>query len=76
MTRSEAIAFLGAIRRSGRELSRGLHDLNEANPSEFEKWKHGTARALSAIQDELLEPLLAEHPDITPPELGGAPSKP
>lgn len=73
MTRAQATALLAAVRRSGNELSRGLMELRKESPEDLRKWELATAHALGAIQDELLEPILEEHPDLTPAELGGPP---
>lgn len=46
-----------------------------SGPDDFRAWELATARALGAIQVELLEPILAAFPEITPIELGGPPGK-
>ena len=73
MRRDQALELLAAVRRSGDELAKGLARLEASKPSDLRKWQLATAAALGAIQDKLLEPILSEHPDITPPELGGPP---
>jgi hypothetical protein len=71
MTRSEASALLSAVRRAGDELAKGLAQLRTSSPNDLRTWELATARALGAIHKELLEPILTEHPEITPAELGG-----
>ncbi len=75
MTRDQASALLAAVRRAGNELAGGLHALRQQRPDDFRAWELAMARALGAIQVELLEPILAAFPEITPIELGGPPGK-
>ncbi len=73
MNRTQAIAMLGAVRRAGAELAKALADLRADNPEDLRRWELATARSLGALHVELLDPILADHPEITPPELGGPP---
>ena len=67
-----AEVLLAAIRKSGASLMTALVQLkNEMNAEEFERWSRAVGRSMAKIQDELLEPLLEEHPEITPKSLGG-----
>ena len=75
MTRAQATDLLEAVRRAGGELVRGLDQSRQAHPPDLRKWELATANALGAMQDELLNPILAEHPEITPVELGGPPRR-
>lgn len=66
---------------TAREVTRlaqiALGSLNDAllaaqastQPAEFEQFKKTIGAIMGAIVIDVLQPLYAEHPDITPPEL-------
>jgi hypothetical protein len=68
-----AQVLLSAIRASGAVLMNALVEVRpDMRPDEFEAWSKAVGRTLGKIQDELLDPLLEEHPSITPTSLGGS----
>ncbi len=52
-----------------------LFRLKANTPKDFEHWKVPVGRVMGELYDRLLEPLFKEHPDLTPPEIGGPPTK-
>lgn len=73
MKKESAQVLLAAIRRAGDELMTAFVAVKKnESPEEFARWQTAMGRSMGAIYDQLLEPLLAEHPDITPRALGGS----
>lgn len=72
MTKESAQVLLAATRRAGDELMAAFAYVKKhESPEEVARWQAAVGRSMGAIYQQLLEPLLAEHPDITPKALGG-----
>ena len=71
MTRDQAIEFVDAVRRAGTELTLGLRRLEQGKPDDVRDWQLAVADVMGEMQDRLLEPVFALHPDTRPKELGG-----
>jgi hypothetical protein len=71
MTEQQAIEFVDAVRRSGTELIVALRKLEQGKPDDVRHWQLAVAGVMGEMQDQLLEPIFALHPNARPKELGG-----
>lgn len=75
MTETQALRLMESVRRAGAELIDGLRELEAEPPADLQKWQLAVASVMGGIQDELLEPIFEEHPQIRPQSLGGGPTR-
>lgn len=71
MTETQASKLMESVRRSGAELINGLRELETEPPADLRRWQLAVASVMGEMQDELLEPIFEEHPQIRPRSLGG-----
>jgi hypothetical protein len=75
MTEGQAIEFVDVVRRAGAELIQGLRDLEQGKPDDVRHWELEVAMVMGEMQNRLLEPVFAAHPNARPKELGGLHSR-
>lgn len=76
MTEAQAVEFVDAVRRAGAELIGGLRDLEQGKPDDVRHWQLEVAMVMGDMQNRLLEPVFAVHPNARPKELGGLHPRP
>lgn len=71
MTEVQATNLMNAVRRAGAELINGIRQLEVEPPDDLRTWQMAVASVMGEMQDQLLEPIFEQHPQIRPPSLGG-----